>query len=69
MRHLEKVILVTIMVIVLIYTLNVDRNPSKSDQKTNISRTSAENEKSFFPKSDPNPDDESIIEETFIEVP
>jgi hypothetical protein len=66
---LEKVILATIMVMVLIYTLIVDRNPSKSDQKTHVPRPSSENQKSFFPKSNPNPEDESIVEETFTEVP
>jgi hypothetical protein len=75
MRHLEKVIIFSIMVMVLIYTVNVDRTPLPSKNRiAPISngpapRPVAKNKASFFPESNPSPEDESIIEETFTEVP
>lgn len=63
------------MVMVLIYTVNVDRPPLTSkNQIVPISNSPAprpieKNKDSFFPESDPSPEDESIIEETFNEVP
>ena len=75
MQHLEKVIIFSIMVMVLIYTVNVDRTPLPSkNQIVPISKGPAprpvtKNKTSFFPESEPGPEDESIIEETFTEVP
>ena len=75
MRHLEKVIIFSIMVMVLIYTVNVDRTPLPSKKLiVPISngltpRPVIKNKASFFPESAPSPEDESIMEETFTEVP
>lgn len=81
MRHLEKVFIFTIMVVVLIYTANVERDISHSRKSSFTISTSPspatapspphieKNEVGFFPKSEPAPEDESIIEETFTEVP
>ena len=62
---------------VLIYTVFVAPNPPHSPKKTvPISiqippdpKPLPKKEASFFPRSVPNPDDESIIEETFTELP
>jgi len=62
---------------VLIYTVTVGPNPPHLPKKTvPISikpppslKPVPKKEASFFPESLPNPDDESIIEETFTEVP
>ena len=71
MRHLEKLVIFTLMVMVLIYTVNVDRiAPSpKQEIPASISPPATQNNASFFPESEPNSEDESIIEETFTEVP
>ena len=75
MRHLEKVIIFAIMLLVLIYTLLVNRNfPQNrkvpiSKQEIPVPQPALKNEASFFPESEPLPEDESIIEETFTEVP
>ncbi len=79
MRHLEKVIIFAIMMLVLIYTAYVyqlidqkfikTRNAPISKQAPPAPKPSAKKEASFFPESDPSPEDESIIEETFTEVP
>lgn len=65
------------MLIVLIYTVRVDRNSPKNrpfpTQKQEISapapKLSPPKEASFFPESVPSPEDESIVEETFTEFP
>ena len=62
---------------VLIYTVNVAPNPPHSQNKTvPISiqippepEPVSKKEAGFFPESVPSPEDESIIEETFTEVP
>lgn len=77
MRHLEKIIIFALMLIVLIYTVLVARNFPKNRQfptpKQEISaplpELSSPKEANFFPESVPSPGDESIIEETFTEVP
>ena len=77
MQHLEKVIMFTIMLMVLIYTVQVNRNPSKNIE-TPISKQeipapapepTPKKETGFFPESEPTLEDESIIEGTFTEVP
>ena len=74
MQHLEKVIIFVIMLIVLVYTVLVDRN-FPQNRKIPISKQethappSSKKEASFFPESDPLPEDEHIIEETFTEDP
>jgi hypothetical protein len=76
-RYLEKIIIFAIMLMVLIYTVRVDRNPPKND-KIPISKQEAlapepqpasTSPKSFFPESVSSPEDEAIIEETFTEIP
>jgi hypothetical protein len=81
MRHLEKVFIFTIMVVVLIYTANVEHDISSSRKSSVTISTSpppattlspqpdAKNETGFFPESEPTLEDESIVEETFTEVP
>jgi hypothetical protein len=81
MRHLEKIFIFTIMMVVLIYTVNVERDISSSRKNSFTVSTSpppatapspqpvTKNEDGFFPESEPTPEDESIIEETFTEVP
>jgi len=74
---LEKIIIFAIVLMVLIYTMNVAPNLPPSQNKTvpisiQISpslKPVQKKETGFFPRSVPNPDDESIIEETFTEVP
>jgi len=77
MQHLEKVIIFVIMLMVLVYTVLVDRNfPQnrkvsipKQETPAPLPSPSSKNETSFFPESAPQPEDEVIIEETFTEVP
>jgi hypothetical protein len=75
MRHLEKVIIFSIMVMVLVYTVNVERTPLPPKKRiVPISNVPApqpvtKNNAGFFPESEPSPEDESIVEETFTEVP
>ncbi len=74
MRHWEKATIFAIMLMVLIYTVNVDRkSPDPKNETAPISTplppASPKSEAGFFPESDPEPEDESIIEETFTEVP
>jgi len=77
MRHLEKVIIFAIMVMVLIYTVTIDRTIPYSQKRIvpiateppSTSRPITRNKASFFPESEPSLEDESIIEETFTEVP
>ena len=77
MQHLEKVIIFTIMLMVLIYTIRVDRNfpqnrnipISKQEPSAPPPQPAPKKNASFFPESEPLPGDESIIEETFTEVP
>ena len=75
MQNLEKVIIFCIMVMVLIYTVNVDRAPLPSKNRVvpisngPVTQPVTKNKASFFPENDPSPEDESIIEETFTEVP
>jgi uncharacterized membrane protein required for colicin V production len=74
---LEKVIIFAIVLMVLIYTVAVAPTPPQSQNKTVPISTQpppdlkpvSKKEAGFFPESVPNPDDESIIEETFTEVP
>lgn len=81
MRHLEKMIIFSIIILVLIYTVfvyqSIDqkfiKNRSAPASKQEIPAAnpepSSKNEASFFPESDPSIEDKSIIEETFMEVP
>jgi len=76
-RHLEKAIIFIIMLMVLIYTVRVDRNfpqnrkipISKQEIPVSAPQPAPKKNASFFPESEPMPGDESIIEETFTEVP
>jgi len=62
---------------VLIYTVRVDRNFSQNRKVPNakqeipapVPQPASKKEASFFPESEPSPEEESIIEETFTEVP
>jgi hypothetical protein len=73
MRHFEKIFIFTMMVVVLIYTVNVERDFSDSTQPALLPapapQSATKNEASFFPENEPVQEDESIIEETFTEVP
>ncbi len=74
-RDLENVIIFGIMLMVLIYTVRVDRNFPKNrkvpitKQEVPFPQPASKEEASFFPESEPLPEDERIIEETFTEVP
>ncbi|MCH7623162.1 MAG: hypothetical protein IIB46_03680 [Nitrospinae bacterium] len=77
MRHLEKAIIFIIMLMVLIYTVRVDRNfpqnrkvpITKIEIPVPVPQPVSKKKASFFPESEPSPEDEGIIEETFTEVP
>ncbi len=76
-QYLEKIIIFTFLLTVLIYTVQVDRNSPKNRQipitKQEIPapppKVVPPKEASFFPESVPAPEDETIIEETFSEIP
>lgn len=77
MQHLEKLIILTLMILVLIYTIHVNRTiipkdpvPSlKQEKPISNSPVFPKNEDSFFPTSEPPLGAEDIKEESFTEPP
>jgi hypothetical protein len=76
MQHLEKIVIVTLLIAVLIYTILVNRTllPKGSapapKQETHLSGSSSfTKEDSFFPPPEPPIGAEDITEESFTESP
>ncbi|MDA0691714.1 MAG: hypothetical protein O3A78_12005 [Nitrospinae bacterium] len=75
MQHLEKLVILTLLILVLIYTILVNRTIIPKDlapapkPETHLSgSSSATNKDSFFPPPGP-PMGEDITEESFTESP
>jgi len=75
-QHLEKLILLTLMIVVLVYTILTNRTLLPKDpapapkQETHLSGSSDfTNKDSFFPPPEPPMGAEEIIEESFMESP
>lgn len=77
MQLLEKLVILTLMIFVLIYTIQVNRTTTPKDpvpslkQEKPISNSPVfpKNEDSFFPTPEPPLGAEDIKEETFTESP
>ncbi|GJL80316.1 MAG: hypothetical protein NPINA01_33050 [Nitrospinaceae bacterium] len=77
MRLLEKLIISTFMLLVLIYTVHVNRSLTprtpvpipKTEKPIEKPPVSPVNEDSFFPPPEPPLGEKDIIEESFTELP
>ena len=76
MQHLEKLVILTLLIVVLIYTILANRtiiskiSVPAPKQETHLSgASSATNNDSFFPPPEPPIGSEEITEESFTESP